>query len=172
MDACPDGTQLFEHECECAGGNWQCLANSLAECPPQEEGDSTDIATCPNEQPAGGSSCSSSDGTLSCEYDLIEHCGNQLYIINCGCFENQWWCASLALMPCPEEPEPLEPPCTVCPDNTPNNNKACDSSLSTLTRNCNQHNQWIANKYCQNSCYSIGLGYDDDECCGDAETTV
>ena len=32
-------------------------------------------------------------------------------------------------------------------------------------RYCNQKAWWSNNKYCQHSCYGIGLGYEGDLCC-------
>lgn len=42
----------------------------------------------------------------------------------------------------------------------------CDSWIG-LGRRCNLSRRWRRQKYCQQSCSEIGLGYEGDDCCGD-----
>jgi len=63
------------------------------------------------------------------------------------------------------------PPCTECSDEgTPwmvDNNRVCGANQSQLATKCNLKDWWRNNKYCQNSCFIFGNGYDGDECCTD-----
>jgi len=65
------------------------------------------------------------------------------------------------------------PPCTECSDEgTPwmvDNDKVCGTNNSQLATKCNSSNSWRSNKYCQNSCFITGYGYDGDDCCTDTD---
>jgi len=41
----------------------------------------------------------------------------------------------------------------------------CEEADRYLVRRCNTHPVWSTEKYCQLSCYNLGLGYDGDLCC-------
>eukprot|EP00521_Asterionellopsis_glacialis_P016437 CAMPEP_0195305802 /NCGR_PEP_ID=MMETSP0707-20130614/36872_1 /TAXON_ID=33640 /ORGANISM="Asterionellopsis glacialis, Strain CCMP134" /LENGTH=599 /DNA_ID=CAMNT_0040370003 /DNA_START=218 /DNA_END=2015 /DNA_ORIENTATION=- len=64
------------------------------------------------------------------------------------------------------------PPCIVCSDqSTPwmiENDYDC-STNSFITTNCNSSPYWINNKFCQESCYNAGKGYEGDNCCSSCE---
>jgi len=54
--------------------------------------------------------------------------------------------------------------CTICTDNPIDWLDVCEGYIFLETK-CNRNENWVANKYCQQSCYNIGLGYLGDECC-------
>mmetsp|Transcript_3261 Transcript_3261/g.5007 ORF Transcript_3261/g.5007 Transcript_3261/m.5007 type:complete len:522 (+) Transcript_3261:218-1783(+) len=64
------------------------------------------------------------------------------------------------------------PPCIVCSDqSTPwmiENDYDC-STNNLITTNCNSSPYWINNKFCQESCYNAGKGYEGDNCCSSCE---
>jgi hypothetical protein len=65
------------------------------------------------------------------------------------------------------------PSCMDCTNepsrNMHDDNKTCAESPDSLLKYCKDHPHWTANKYCQLSCYQIGIGYDGDKCCGAPE---
>lgn len=57
---------------------------------------------------------------------------------------------------------------TTCSD-TPNtymtnNGKTCATWTWGINNNCNKKDTWIAAKYCQQSCFTAGHGYEGDSC--------
>jgi len=62
------------------------------------------------------------------------------------------------------------PACIICDDVETtwmtNNGKDCTTS-DLIDSKCNKDTQWIANKFCQLSCYNAGYGYPGDVCCSD-----
>jgi len=59
--------------------------------------------------------------------------------------------------------------CTAC-NNIPtqwmtDNGQTCDSGTWMIENRCNDSSDWKNNKYCQQSCYDAGRGYDGDNCC-------
>jgi len=49
------------------------------------------------------------------------------------------------------------------------NNKECATWLWGIKNKCNKIAGWITNKWCQQSCYDGGYGYEDDSCGEDAQ---
>mmetsp|Transcript_18631 Transcript_18631/g.28170 ORF Transcript_18631/g.28170 Transcript_18631/m.28170 type:complete len:122 (+) Transcript_18631:94-459(+) len=82
---------------------------------------------------------------------------------------------TLSPTPFPTRPPAPTPPPTVCTpcDDEPtqwmiDNDEVC-ATWGGLDREgkekCNKNDRWVANKYCQKSCYDKGLGYDGYFCC-------
>jgi len=73
-------------------------------------------------------------------------------------------------VPSAPTPEPTTS-CTVCTDIETtwmaNNGKDCTTS-DLIDTKCNKSSAWIESKFCQQSCYEAGNGYDGDVCCDSA----
>lgn len=64
-------------------------------------------------------------------------------------------------------PSPM--PCIECSDKKDQKmikkNMECSTAKSYIEKKCNIHEKWISKKYCQLSCFNVGLPYDGDVCC-------
>ena len=65
-------------------------------------------------------------------------------------------------------------PCNICTnEETPwmkRNNKQCSSSNLLITK-CRLSSTWTKGKFCQQSCFEIGNGYDKTDCCQSTKNT-
>lgn len=125
-------------------------------------------SSCPKSQPYPHDPC---EGEVHCNYDPFScpDSSDVTHLYQCQCFEGIFMCLVVDML-C-EEIQPPVQACTVCDDNeTPwmiRNEKDCTSSRYQLKKRCNKTRKWIKNKYCQQSCFEIGQGYDGDICCDD-----
>lgn len=72
----------------------------------------------------------------------------------------------------PNQSPTLQPTCTVCTNISPDRMKTCARTKLDDNKKCMYDEEWVAESFCQYSCYIAGQGYSDDVvCCDTAEPT-
>lgn len=131
-----------EHICSCGSGG---TATSGDACPGSEHccmqpnGATASCTACRGEHFLNGGSCDA--WAAACEPNQI---------MTQGPSHNQ---DRICQESCPDEQSPY----------MVKKNKSC-KSWGNLVNRCNKSEHWRANRYCQQSCRALGLGYEDDNC--------